>query len=71
MIFAQMLEIVALNDLVSVLSEFPVLSSMIFSKKTIRTTSIPEIRKIHSDVWKFKVNKRAMLRSLGGAQKNT
>ena len=27
---------------------------MIFSKKTIRTTSIPKVRKIHSGVWKLK-----------------
>ena len=26
---------------------------MIFSKKTIRTTSIPKLRKIHSGVWKL------------------
>ena len=29
---------------------------MIFSKRTIRTTSIPKIRKIHSGVWKLKAN---------------
>ena len=28
---------------------------MIFSKRTIRTTSIPKIRKIHSSVWKLQV----------------
>ena len=27
---------------------------MIFSKRTIRTTSIPKIRKIHNGVWKLK-----------------
>ena len=27
---------------------------MIFSKKTIRTTSIPKIRKIHSGVWSYR-----------------
>ena len=41
---------------------------MIFSKRTIRTTSIPKISKIHRGVWKLKANKRAMLRSLGGGQ---
>ena len=29
---------------------------MIFSKRTIRTTSIPKIRKIHSGVWNLKLN---------------
>ena len=33
---------------------FPGIQSMIFSKRTIRTTSIPKIRKIHSGVWKLK-----------------
>ena len=33
---------------------FPGIQSMIFSKRTIRTTSIPKIRKIHSSVWKLK-----------------
>ena len=33
---------------------FPGISTMIFSKRTIRTTSIPKIRKIHSGVWKLK-----------------
>ena len=32
---------------------FPGKQSMIFSKRTIRTTSIPKIRKIHSGVWKL------------------
>ena len=32
---------------------FPGIQSMIFSEKTIRTTSIPKIRKIHSGVWKL------------------
>ena len=31
------------------------IQSMIFSKRTLRTTSIPKFRKIHSDVWKFQV----------------
>ena len=34
---------------------FPGIQSMIFSKKTIRTTSITKIRKIHSGVWKLQV----------------
>ena len=38
---------------------FPGKQSMIFSKKTIRTTFIPKIRKIHSGVWKLYVNKSA------------
>ena len=33
---------------------FPSIQSMIFSKRTIRTTSVPKIRKIHSGVWKLK-----------------
>ena len=33
---------------------FPGIWSMIFSKRTIKTTSIPKIRKIHSGVWKLK-----------------
>ena len=28
---------------------------MIFSKRTVRTTSIPKIKKIHSNVWKLQV----------------
>ena len=34
---------------------FPGIYSMIFSKRTIRTTYIPKIRKIHSSVWKLQV----------------
>ena len=41
---------------------------MISSKKTINTTSIPKIKKIHSGVCKLKANKRAMLWSIGGGQ---
>ena len=33
---------------------FPGIQSMIFSKRTIRTTSVPKIRKIHSGLWKLK-----------------
>ena len=33
---------------------FPGIQSIIFSKKTIRTNSIPKVRKIHSGVWKLK-----------------
>ena len=33
---------------------FPGKYTMIFTKKTIRTISIPKIRKIHSGVWKLK-----------------
>ena len=32
---------------------FPSIQSMIFSKRTIRTTSIQKIRNIHSGVWKL------------------
>ena len=32
------------------------IQSVIFSKKTIRTTSKPKIRNIHSDVWKLRPN---------------
>ena len=32
---------------------FPGIQSMIFSKRTIRTTLLPKIRKIHSGVWKL------------------
>ena len=34
---------------------FPGIQSMIFSKKTICTTSIPKIRRFHSSVWKLQV----------------
>ena len=34
---------------------FQGIQSMIFSKKTIRTTSKPKIRKIHSSIWKLQV----------------
>ena len=34
---------------------FPGIQSMIFSKRTIRTTSIPKIWKIRSGVWKLQV----------------
>ena len=32
---------------------FTSIQSMIFSKRTIRTTSIPKIRKIHNGIWKL------------------
>ena len=38
---------------ISPYQNFPGIQSMIFSKRTIRTTSIPKIRKIHSGVWKL------------------
>ena len=40
---------------ISPYQKFPGIQSMIFSKKTIRTTSIPKIRKIHSGLWKLQV----------------
>ena len=39
---------------ISSYQNFPGIQSMIFSKRTIRTTSIPKIRNIHGGVWKLK-----------------
>ena len=36
-------------------TKFSGIQNMIFSKRTIRTTSVPKIRKIHSGVWKLQV----------------
>ena len=41
-------------DKISPYQNFHRIQSMIFSKRTITTTSIPKIRKIHSGVWKLK-----------------
>ena len=40
-------------DQISPYQNFPSIQSRIFLKRTIRTTSIPKIRKIHSGVWKL------------------
>ena len=40
-------------DQISPYQNFPGIQSMIFSKRTIRTTSIPKIRKIQSGVWRL------------------
>ena len=46
---------------------FPGIQSMIFSKTTIRITSIPIIRKIHSGVWKLQVkNSKTVNLALNG-----
>ena len=43
-----------LSKIAKILSyqSFPGIQSIIFSRKTIRKTSIPTIRKIHSSIWK-------------------
>ena len=46
---------------ISPYQNFPGIQSMIFSKRTIRTTSIPKIEKIHSGVWKLRAKKPSKL----------